>query len=105
MKKRVIIAGAGGRDFHNYLVYFKNDSQYEVVAFTATQIPGIEKRVFPKELTSGKKDIPIYLETNPKPANIPSHELAPVILSKHYNPPPSGRKHKGHPKRRYNGDR
>ncbi len=63
MKKRVIIAGAGGRDFHNYLVYFKNDSQYEVVAFTATQIPGIEKRVFPKELTSGKKDIPIYSET------------------------------------------
>src|SRR3989344_7974838 len=64
MKKRVIISGAGGRDFHNYLVYFKTDPHSEVVAFTATQIPGIEKRTFPKELTrEKKKDIPIYPET------------------------------------------
>ena len=63
MKKRVIISGAGGRDFHNYLIYFRNDPHCEVVAFTATQIPGIEKRSFPKELTrEKKKDIPIYPE-------------------------------------------
>jgi len=63
-KKRVLIMGAGGRDFHNFLVYYKNNPNYEVVAFTATQIPFIEKRVFPKEI-AGKnyeKDIPIYSE-------------------------------------------
>jgi predicted GTPase len=62
---RVLIAGAGGRDFHNYLVYFKDNPDYDVVAFTAAQIPGIEKRVFPKELTkSKKKSIPIYSEVH-----------------------------------------
>ena len=62
--KRVIISGAGGRDFHNYLVYFRNKPDFEVVAFTATQIPGIEKRTFPKQLTrTKKKDIPIYSES------------------------------------------
>jgi predicted GTPase len=64
MKKyRVIISGAGGRDFSNYLVYFKKNPNYEVVAFTAAQIPGIEKRVFPKKLAKGKS-IPIYSEEN-----------------------------------------
>ena len=62
MKKRVIISGAGGRDFHNYLVYFKNNPTYEVVAFTAAQIPGIEKRSFPSKLAKGKR-IPIYSES------------------------------------------
>ncbi len=56
--------GAGGRDFWNFLVYFKDNPEYEVVAFTAAQIPGIEKRRFPREL-AGKlysKDILIYSE-------------------------------------------
>ena len=61
-KKRVILSGAAGRDYHNYLTYFKNNKDFEVIAFTANQIPGIEKRKFPKELTNGKKDIPIYSE-------------------------------------------
>jgi predicted GTPase len=63
-KKRVIILGAGGRDFHNFLVCFKDNPGYEVVCFTAAQIPGIEKRKFPKELAGRlyKKDIPIYPE-------------------------------------------
>jgi len=52
---RVIISGAGGRDFHNYLVHFKDKKDVDVVAFTATQIPGIEKRHFPRELTRQKK--------------------------------------------------
>ena len=56
--------GAGGRDFHNFLVYFKDNPLYDVKCFTATQIPGIEKRKFPKELAGKlyKEDIPIYQE-------------------------------------------
>jgi predicted GTPase len=50
MRRRVIIMGAGGRDFHNFNVYFKDNPNYEVVAFTATQIPGIEGRIYPPEL-------------------------------------------------------
>jgi len=65
MKKiRVIIMGAAGRDFHNFNVYFRDNDSYEVVAFTATQIPGIETRSYPPEL-AGKKypqGIPIYPE-------------------------------------------
>lgn len=67
MKKRnVIILGAGGRDFHNFLTYFKNNKNYNVVCFTADQIPGIEKRVFPKSMAGRlyKKSIPIYPESD-----------------------------------------
>ncbi|MEM2463240.1 MAG: cyclic 2,3-diphosphoglycerate synthase [Candidatus Bathyarchaeia archaeon] len=56
--------GAAGRDFHNFNVYFRDNDAYEVVAFTATQIPGIEGRIYPPEL-AGKnypKGIPIYPE-------------------------------------------
>ncbi|MEM1564567.1 MAG: cyclic 2,3-diphosphoglycerate synthase [Candidatus Bathyarchaeia archaeon] len=63
-KKRVIIMGAAGRDFHNFNVYFRDNEAYEVVAFTATQIPGIEGRIYPPEL-AGKNypnGIPIYPE-------------------------------------------
>src|SRR5438445_737431 len=64
MKKRVIIMGAAGRDFHNFNTVFRDNPNYEVVAFTATQIPGISGRRYPKEL-SGKlypEGIPIYSE-------------------------------------------
>ena len=50
MRKKVIIMGAAGRDFHNFNVYFRNNSRYDVVAFTAAQIPGIQCRVYPPEL-------------------------------------------------------
>lgn len=63
-KKRVVIMGAAGRDFHNFNVYFRDNDIYEVVAFTATQIPGIEGRIYPPEL-AGKnypKGVPIYPE-------------------------------------------
>lgn len=65
MVRRVIIAGAGGRDFHNFLAYFKDREDYEVVAFTATQIPGIERRRFPPELAGPRypQGIPIYPES------------------------------------------
>jgi len=49
-KKRIIIMGAAGRDFHNFNVYFRDNPDYEVVAFTATQIPNIEGRRYPPEL-------------------------------------------------------
>jgi len=64
-KQRIIIMGAAGRDFHNFNVYFRDNEAYEVVAFTATQIPNIEGRVYPPQL-AGKfypDGIPVYPET------------------------------------------
>ena len=49
-KKNVLIMGAAGRDFHNFYVYFRNNEDYNVVAFTATQIPNIDGRIYPAEL-------------------------------------------------------
>ncbi len=49
-KQRVLIMGAAGRDFHNFNTLFRNNEDYEVVAFTATQIPNIEGRRYPAEL-------------------------------------------------------
>ncbi|MGB9769064.1 MULTISPECIES: cyclic 2,3-diphosphoglycerate synthase [Caldisericum] len=65
-KVRVIIMGAAGRDFHNFNVFFRNRPEYEVVAFTATQIPNIEGRVYPKELAGElyPNGIPIYPESD-----------------------------------------
>ncbi len=50
MKQKVIIMGAGGRDFHNFNMVYRNNPDFEVVAFTATQIPYIDKRTYPPEL-------------------------------------------------------
>jgi len=56
-KCRVLIMGAAGRDFHNFNVYFRGNPNYQVVAFTATQIPHIEERAYPAELAgSGYPD-------------------------------------------------
>ncbi len=49
-RTKVLIMGAAGRDFHNFNTFFRNNEQYEVVAFTATQIPDIEGRRYPAEL-------------------------------------------------------
>lgn len=65
MVKKILICGAAGRDFHNFNVLYRNNPDYDVVAFTATQIPDIEGRVYPAEL-AGKKypgGIPIYDES------------------------------------------
>lgn len=64
MPKRVIIMGAAGRDFHNFNVYFRDNPDYQVVAFTATQIPNIEGRRYPPELAGQlyPEGIPIYPE-------------------------------------------
>lgn len=50
MVEKVVIMGAAGRDFHNFNVYFRDNPRYEVVAFTASQIEGIENRSYPVEL-------------------------------------------------------
>ncbi len=63
-RKKVIILGAAGRDFHNFNVFFRNKKEFEVVCFTANQIKGISGRKYPKEL-AGKlypHGIPIYPE-------------------------------------------
>ena len=63
-KRNVIILGAAGRDFHNFNTYYRDNENYNVVAFTAAQIPDIEDRRYPPEL-AGKlypKGIPIYAE-------------------------------------------
>lgn len=64
MKQRVIIIGAAGRDFHNFNTYFRNKPEYEVVAFTAAQIPDIDGRKYPVELAGllYPDGIPIYNE-------------------------------------------
>jgi len=69
MKKKVIIMGAAGRDFHNFNVYFRGNENYEVVAFTATQIPDIEGRKYPAELAGAElypEGIPIEDEADLK---------------------------------------
>src|SRR4030066_1206895 len=63
---RTLIMGAAGRDFHNFNVFFRDNSDYDVVAFTATQIPDIEGRTYPTEL-AGKlypQGIPIFAESD-----------------------------------------
>ncbi len=64
MKKNVIIIGAAGRDFHNFNTYFRGNEDYNVVAFTAAQIPDIDGRKYPAELAGDlyPDGIPIYAE-------------------------------------------
>ena len=64
MKKKVIIMGAAGRDFHNFNLYFRDNDNYDVVAFKDKKIPEIDRRKYPAEL-AGKlypEGIPIHAE-------------------------------------------
>ena len=63
---RTIIMGAAGRDFHNFNTFFRDNQDYEVVAFTATQIPNIEGRKYPAELAGDlyPAGIPIFPEAD-----------------------------------------
>ena len=65
---RTVIMGAAGRDFHNFNTVFRDNDNYEVVSFTATQIPNIDGRVYPKELAGE-----LY------PNGIPIHEESELI--------------------------
>src|SRR2546429_4106331 len=64
-RARVLIAGAAGRDFHNFNVAYRGRPEYDVVAFTATQIPNIDGRVYPAELAGSlyPHGIPILPES------------------------------------------
>ncbi len=64
VKKKVIIIGAAGRDFHNFNTYYRDNDNYRVVAFTAAQIPDIDNRKYPFELAGSlyPEGIPIYPE-------------------------------------------
>jgi len=81
-RKRVIIMGAAGRDFHNFNTYFRDNEEYEVVAFTATQIPDIEGRVYPAELAGDlyPEGIPIYPEED-LPQLIQKYDVDFVVFS------------------------
>ncbi len=81
-KKNVIIIGAAGRDFHNFNTYYRNNPLYNVVAFTAAQIPDIDGRKYPQELC-GKlypEGIPIVAEEN-LPELIKKHNVSDCIFS------------------------
>src|SRR5438128_1804331 len=73
--KRVLIAGAAGRDFHNFNLVYRGRDEYEVVAFTATQIPNIDGRIYPPVLAGA-----LYPEGIPI---CPESELEDLIQRQH----------------------
>ena len=79
---KTIIMGAAGRDFHNFNVVYRQNSAYEVVAFTATQIPDIEGRIYPPELSGDlyPNGIPIYDESKLEDL-ISEHGIEEVVFS------------------------
>ncbi|HOA23497.1 MAG TPA: cyclic 2,3-diphosphoglycerate synthase [Aggregatilineales bacterium] len=81
-RTRVIIMGAAGRDFHNFNVAFRDNDAYEVVCFTATQIPGIEGRRYPPELAGSlyPDGIPIYEEKD-LPQLIAEYDVDQVVFA------------------------
>ncbi|CAG0943612.1 hypothetical protein ANRL1_01417 [Anaerolineae bacterium] len=81
-KDKVIIMGAAGRDFHNFNVYFRDNSAYDVVAFTATQIPNIEGRLYPAVLAGAlyPNGIPIFPEAD-LPRLIKEYQVNQVVFA------------------------
>ncbi len=79
MPQRAIILGAAGRDFHNFNTYFRQNADYEVVAFTATQIPNIAGRRYPPELAGPRypNGIPVLPESDFERA---IHDLAADVV-------------------------
>ena len=79
---RVLIMGAAGRDFHNFNTFFRDRKRYEVIAFTATQIPNIEGRLYPPELAGDlyPEGIPIYPEEELVNL-IQKHRISQVVFS------------------------
>src|SRR3954462_6346638 len=81
-RTRVVIVGAAGRDFHNFNLVYRGRDEYEVVAFTATQIPNIEGRVYPAALAGDlyPAGIPIVAEDELE-AVIAQHEAEEVVFA------------------------
>ena len=80
--RRVVVMGAAGRDFHDFLVALRDDALVEVVAFTATQIPGIDRRRFPAELAGPRypDGIPIVPESE-LPQIVRENEVDEVLFA------------------------
>jgi predicted GTPase len=80
--RRVVIMGAGGRDFHDFNVVFRDDPGTTVVAFTAAQIPGIDDRVYPPSLAGPRypQGIPILPEER-LPTLVRDHDVDEVVLA------------------------
>jgi predicted GTPase len=81
-RKKVLIMGAAGRDFHNFNTFFRTNEEYEVVAFTATQIPNIAGRKYPPGLSGAlyPDGIPIHPERD-LAALIKKHSISFVVFS------------------------
>ncbi|MDI9440755.1 MAG: GTPase [Firmicutes bacterium] len=81
-RQNVIIMGAAGRDFHNFNTYYRNNPNYNVVAFTATQIPDIHGRKYPAELAGElyPEGIPIF-EERELPELIAKYDVDDCVLS------------------------
>jgi predicted GTPase len=80
MSRRVLIMGAAGRDFHNFNVYFRDNQEYEVVAFTAAQIPDIEGRAYPAELAGELYPNGIPIEPESRLAQIINERNVDVVV-------------------------
>ena len=82
MPQRALILGAAGRDFHNFNTFFRGSDDYQVVAFTATQIPDIEGRRYPPELAGAAypDGIPIHAESEME-SLIAEHDVDVVVFS------------------------
>src|SRR5436190_6669654 len=82
IRTRVLIVGAAGRDFHNFNVVFRDRDEYDVVAFTATQIPNIDGRVYPAELAGSlyPDGIPILPESALEQL-VREHEIEEVVFA------------------------
>jgi predicted GTPase len=80
--RKVIIMGAGGRDFHNFNVRYCNDLRTEVVAFTAAQIPGIDDRVYPTSLAGARYPLGIPIRPEDELSElIRRHNVDEVVLA------------------------
>ena len=81
-KIKTLIMGAAGRDFHNFNTFYRDNEQYKVAAFTATQIPDIEGRIYPPELAGSlyPNGIPIHDESELLNL-IAKHNIEEVVFS------------------------
>ncbi len=81
-RKKIIIMGAAGRDFHNFNTTFRTDDDVEVIAFTATQIPNIDGRRYPAELAGANYPYGIPIEAEEElPDLIKKHQVDEVVFS------------------------
>src|SRR6266550_978596 len=81
-RTRVLIAGAAGRDFHNFNLLYRDRPDVDVVAFTATQIPNIDGRVYPAELAGSlyPEGIPVLPESELEQL-VREHEIDEVVFA------------------------